>query len=85
MNAFNEYLKKNRHVPDSLKHESGIVKVIFNVGVDGSIWDFVVIKSLSLAHDQEAIRLIEKGPSWRPGLLHGHIKRPSQGYVEVIF
>ncbi|MDH4089781.1 MAG: rhomboid family intramembrane serine protease [Cyclobacteriaceae bacterium] len=85
MKAFNEYLNKNRRVPDSLKNESGIVKVIFNVGVDGSIWDFVVIKSLSLAHDQEAIRLIEKGPSWRPGLLHGHIKRPSQGYVEVIF
>jgi hypothetical protein len=64
---------------------SGIVKVVFNVGNDGSVWDFVIIEGLSHDYDQEAIRLIKEGPAWRPGVLHGHEQVPSQGYVEVIF
>ncbi|MBA4054206.1 MAG: hypothetical protein C0490_05795, partial [Marivirga sp.] len=85
MTEYKKYLDKNMRKPDSERHQSGIVKVIFDVGVDGSIWDFVVIESLSPAHDREAVRLIKEGPAWRSGLHHGHVKLPSQGYVEVVF
>lgn len=82
MTEYKKYMEKNIRKPDTT---AGIVKVIFDVGVDGSIWDFVVIESLSPVHDREAIRLIKEGPSWRSGLLHGHVKLPSQGYIEVVF
>lgn len=85
MTEFKKYVDKNMRKPDPSKYETGVVKVIFNVGVDGTVWDFVIIQSLSLVHDREAIRLIREGPAWRPGLLHGHVKLPSQGYAEVAF
>jgi len=85
MTDYKKYLDKNMRKPDPSKFETGMVKVIFNVGVDGAVWDFVIIQSLTIAHDREAIRLIKDGPAWRPGLLHGHVKLPSQGYVEVAF
>ncbi|MEJ7644123.1 MAG: rhomboid family intramembrane serine protease [Chryseolinea sp.] len=85
MQHFNEYLKANVHKPDPIDDQSGVVKVTFSVGTDGSVWDFAILQGLSTAQDQEAIRLIRDGPSWRAGLLHGHVKQPSQGYAEIHF
>lgn len=85
MKAYNEYIKKQVQRPGIPRDKSGTIKVIFNVGLDGAIWDFVVIESLTPAQDQEAINMIRTGPAWRPGVLHGHLKLPSQGYVEVTF
>lgn len=85
MTEYKKYLERTMRRSDLPASTTGVVKVIFDVGVDGSIWDFVVIQSLSPEHDREAVRLIEAGPAWRPGLLHGHVKLPSQGYVEVVF
>jgi membrane associated rhomboid family serine protease/antitoxin component YwqK of YwqJK toxin-antitoxin module len=85
MPEYNQYLKKNLHRPETTANKTGIVKVIFSVGVDGTLWDFAILQSLDPEYDQEAIRLVKEGPGWRPGLLHGHVKLPSQGYVEVTF
>ena len=85
MPAYNQYLEKSLRRPETGENKTGIVKVIFSVGVDGTLWDFAVLQSLDPAYDQEAIRLVKEGPGWRPGLLHGHVKLPSQGYVEVTF
>jgi hypothetical protein len=85
MVSYNEYLKKSIRRPEGTINKTGTVKVIFSVGIDGTIWDFAILKGLDVSHDQEAIRLVREGPAWRPGLLHGHIKLPSQGYVEVQF
>ncbi|HMG91073.1 MAG TPA: rhomboid family intramembrane serine protease [Chryseolinea sp.] len=85
MPEFNKYLVKSIQRPASTEMRTGTVKVVFNVGNDGSVWDFVIVEGLSKAYDQEAIRLIKDGPAWRPGVLHGHEQIPSQGYVEVIF
>ncbi|MBL0742781.1 rhomboid family intramembrane serine protease [Chryseolinea lacunae] len=82
MAEFNKYLFLQTRKPD---FRGGTVKLIFNVGLDGAMWDFVVMEGISPAHDAEAIRLVKEGPAWRPGLLHGHQKQPSQGYVEVTF
>jgi membrane associated rhomboid family serine protease len=84
MPEFKKYLESNMRRPTS-EMRSGTVKVVFNVGNDGSVWDFVIVESVSLLYDREAIRLIKEGPAWRPGVLHGHEQIPSQGYVEVVF
>lgn len=85
MPAFQEYLDENIRRPVSSIPPHGVVKVVFNVGKDGSLWDFVIMESVCAECDQEAIRLIKEGPAWRPGLLHGHEKVQGQGYVEVTF
>jgi len=85
MPEFKKYLEKNIRTPVTASPMTGTVKVLFNVGNDGSVWDFVIMQSLALPYDQEAIRLIKEGPAWRPGVLHGHVQTPSQGYAEVSF
>ena len=84
MPAFNKYVERNMHRSFS-KPVNGKVNVVFTVGIDGSTWNYVVIKSISAESDREAIRLIKEGPAWRPALLHGQEKVPSQGYVEISF
>lgn len=83
MAEYRKYLFLHTRKPPGFK--SGTVKLVFNVGVNGAMWDFVVIEGVSPEHDAEAIRVVKEGPAWRPGLLHGHEKMPSQGYIEVIF
>jgi len=85
MPEFKKYIESNIRRPSSTEPKFGRVKVVFNVGNDGSVWHFVIVEGLSQAYDQEAIRLIKNGPAWRPGVLHGHVPIPSQGYAEVIF
>ncbi len=84
MPAFHTYVEKNIRRSFS-KPVTGKVNVIFTVGIDGSRWSYVIIKSISKESDREAIRLIKEGPAWRPALLHGQEKVPSQGYVEINF
>jgi len=85
MPEFKKYLEGNIRRPSATETTSGMVRVVFNVGNDGSVWDFVIVDGVSQACDQEAIRLIKEGPAWRPGVMHGHVPIPSQGYAEVIF
>ena len=85
MEAFKKFVAENIRKPSDTFERRGIVKVVFNVGDDGSLWDFVVIDGMTPSYNEEAIRLIQQGPAWRPGLLHGHVKRPSQGYAEIVF
>lgn len=84
MPAFKKYIDQNKRRPFRLITH-GKVKVVFTVGVDGSTWSYVIMQSLSPECDEEAIRLVKEGPAWRPALLHGQEKVPSQGYVEIEF
>jgi membrane associated rhomboid family serine protease/antitoxin component YwqK of YwqJK toxin-antitoxin module len=84
MKKYREYLEKNKRSPLS-KNEGGVVKVIFTVGVDGSMWDFLILQGVSAFCDREAIRLIQEGEKWRPALAHGQEKVQGTGYVEVRF
>lgn len=85
MEAFKRFVAENIRKPSDTFERSGTVKIVFNVGDDGSLWDFVIIEGITPSYDAEAIRLVQEGPEWRPGLLHGHVKRPSQGYAEIVF
>lgn len=81
---FRAYVEKNRRSCEAGR-DGGTVKVLFNVGVDGSLWDFVILEGLSPACDVEAIRLIKEGPLWRAAILHGDTKVVSQGFAEIKF
>ena len=49
----------------------GRVIVTFVVNTDGSISDAAVVRSISPSLDEEAIRVIESMPKWKPGLQNG--------------
>jgi membrane associated rhomboid family serine protease/antitoxin component YwqK of YwqJK toxin-antitoxin module len=83
MPAFRKYQMGNMR-KDNIR-DAGSVKVVFNVGVDGSMWDFTILESSCADCNAEAIRLVKEGPRWLPGVLHGHVKIPGQGYVEIAF
>ncbi len=85
MKRYNEYLQNNIVRPKEARTMNGVVKLNFLVDTDGSMRDFVVTESLCVKCDLEAIRLVKEGPKWRPGVLRGHIKILSNGYVEVYF
>lgn len=81
---YRDYVERSKKLPaDDLAR--GLVKVLFTVGVDGALWNFVILESVSPLCDLEAIRVIREGPPWRPALIHGQEKVQSQGYIEVRF
>ena len=67
--AMMEFLKKNLRYPDYAK-ELGIegnVFVSFVVHSDGSLSDFVVLKSPDKTLSAEALRVVKSMPNWIPG------------------
>jgi hypothetical protein len=71
--AFEQYLEKNKIIPANAPALSGNVLVSFQVNKKGTLSDFKIEQSLSKAYDDEAIRLIMQGPSWK--LLKGRKAR----------
>jgi TonB family protein len=66
--AFTNYLKKNLHYPVAAleKKMEGTVVVEFIVATDGSMTGFKAVQKLGLGCDEEAIRLVQFGPRWKP-------------------
>ncbi|WDF55055.1 TonB family protein [Mucilaginibacter sp. KACC 22063] len=60
--AFKNYLKANA----AAQTKGGVVKVKFTVNIDGSLSDFIIVKSLNEVADITAIALIKNGPKWQP-------------------
>lgn len=63
--AMHSYLQKNLR-PVKNSDASGVVEVDFLVDEQGRISDVQVKKSLSEAHDKEAVRVIQGMPKWLP-------------------
>jgi membrane associated rhomboid family serine protease/antitoxin component YwqK of YwqJK toxin-antitoxin module len=82
MDAYEKYLSDNLRA-DGLPYREGVVKLMFSVDPDGSLHDFLVMKSVCRPCDEEAIRLVKEGPPWRPALIRGHQKTPSKGMIDV--
>lgn len=85
MEAYRQYLLENIRRPEELGQQHGTVELTFLVDIDGEVRDFVVDESLCIPCDEEAIRLVKEGPPWRPGVLRGHKKIRSNGYLHVEF
>ncbi|OQP62362.1 hypothetical protein A3860_28805 [Niastella vici] len=71
--AFDQYLEKNKKTPAGAPALNGQVLVSFQVNKKGELSDFKTEQSLSKLYDDEAIRLIKQGPSWK--LLKGRKAR----------
>ena len=67
------YLDSNKNKDIIIPDITGEVVVSFQVDRAGILSDFKIEKSLTPQYDQEAIRLIKQGPSWR--LLKGRKSR----------
>jgi protein TonB len=73
--AFNKYMEENLKYPrkEKRKHIEGKVFVSFVVQKDGSVSDVTCLKGINEALDQEAIRIIQGSPPWRPARLNGKV------------
>ena len=71
---YHQYLDKNKKLPsDNDDAIAGKVVVSFQVNKKGMLSDFKIEQSLRKDYDEEAIRLIKAGPSWK--LTKGHRAR----------
>jgi hypothetical protein len=71
---YHQYLDKNKRLPsDNDDAIAGKVVVSFQVNKKGMLSDFKIEQSLRKDYDDEAIRLIKAGPSWK--LTKGHRAR----------
>jgi hypothetical protein len=62
---YQQYLDKNKQLPAGTPELKGSVAISFQVSKKGVLSDFKVEQSLGKAYDEEAIRLIKAGPSWK--------------------
>jgi len=68
--AWLNYLTTNLDYPSSLKgeHISGQVTLQFTVNIHGKIENVTVVKNLNSVLDEEAIRVIQRSPKWKPAM-----------------
>ncbi|SHK55233.1 TonB family C-terminal domain-containing protein [Reichenbachiella agariperforans] len=77
---YKRYIKENLRYPVAAKELQieGKVTVRFTVDSYGNVSDIVIKKGLGYGCDEEAIRLITEGPSWKPSI------RDNQSVEDVI-
>ena len=77
--TFYDYVAENIKYPAFAKKMdvSGIVFVRFVVEKDGDITDVQVIKGIGAGCDEEAIRVVDSAPNWKPGKQRGKAVRVS--------
>ena len=77
MDALRNFLGKNLNYPRQAASAgvSGRVYVSFVVNTDGSLTDLQVVKGIGFGCDEEAVRVMRKMPSWRPGKQAGRAVR----------
>ena len=71
--ALMKYLQNNLTYPEAAK-ESGVqgkVFVSFIIEKDGSLSDAIILRGLGYGCDQEALRVVQDMPAWKPGQQRG--------------
>jgi hypothetical protein len=71
IDSFNIYLEKNIRNPQPENENEEFVIISFVVQPDSTIGDIRIIESPGKAYSNEVIRLIEKGPRWKPAFENG--------------
>lgn len=66
------FLTKQLKYPDFAidKNIEGVVRVMFNVLVDGTIEEFEILSSPHESLSKEVLRLMKKSPKWEPAILY---------------
>jgi len=77
--ALFRYLKKNLIYPSAAKEIGirGTVYIYFVVERDGSITNVKVLRGIGGGCDEEAVRVVQNMPRWKPGIQHGKTVRVS--------
>jgi protein TonB len=72
--AFYEFLRQNVGYPELAKTAgiSGKVYITFVVEKNGSITDVALLRGIGGGCDEEALRVINMMPEWKPGLQRNH-------------
>jgi|GEM_PF-3207286 len=71
--AMYKFINANLHIPSEAKEAgvSGKVFTSFYIEVTGEITKVTVLKGLGFGCDEEAVRMIESMPKWKPGKWYG--------------
>ena len=85
MAGWSEYLSKTLKYPDEAKKNQiqGRVTMSFIVQKEGSLTDIKVLRGIGSGADEEAIRVLNESPKWKPGIQNG--KTVNVAYVMPIF
>lgn len=77
MDALRTFLGKNLAYPRPAANAgvSGRVFISFVVNTDGTLTDVQVLKGIGFGCDEEAVRVIQRMPRWRPGKQSGRAVR----------
>lgn len=69
MSAFYMYISRNLKYPDQARKSQieGKVFVAFIVDADGSLTDIKILRGLAGGFDEEALKVIQNAPKWKPG------------------
>lgn len=68
LRAYDKYLEGNLRYPQQAldNNVKGRVSIQFTVGIDGTLGEFKVMRSIGYGCDEEVIRLVKDGPAWIP-------------------
>lgn len=77
MQAFYKYVGKNMEYPNQAKRMGveGKVFVQFIIDKDGKITDVKAVRGIGAGCDEEAVRVLQNAPKWKPGKQRGRAVR----------
>ena len=77
MEALIKYISENIHYPEQAKADKveGKVFVRFVVEADGSVTNAEVLRGIGGGCDEEALRVVQSMPNWKPGMVEGKTVR----------
>jgi TonB family protein len=75
--GFGKYIQKQyKYTPEAIaKGISGKIIMSFIVEKDGSLTNIKILRDLGLGTGEEALRILEKSPKWKPGKQKGKVVR----------
>lgn len=74
MQGFGKYIQEHYNVPEDIRKtgiKTGRVTVSFIVEKDGDLSNIKVLRDLGYGTGEEAARVLDKMPAWKPGLQNG--------------
>ena len=82
--AFYRFLAKNLKWPKTNEDIQGKVIVSFIVEKNGTLTHIIIVRSLGILFDKEALRVIKLFPHWKPAKINGKPVR-SKFYIPIQF
>ncbi|MBL6448987.1 energy transducer TonB [Fulvivirga sp. 29W222] len=71
--VFEKYIEDNMQYPEQAKKFSieGNVFVVFDIDEEGNLTDIMIAKGIGAGCDEEAMRLLNNAPKWKPAMQGG--------------